>query len=205
MQPGDQENKDVLLLSGGIDSIALAAWVQPKYAITIDYGQQCAAAEIAAATQVASELDIIHHVIKVDCTAIGSGDLLGDKALRIAPASDWWPFRNQLLITFAAAYALRFDAARILIGTVANDSYHVDGSERFLTAIDSLIALQEGAIRVVAPAMSLSSLELIRISNVPHPILAWAHSCHKSNFACGVCRGCNKHRETRASLDHVAE
>ena len=39
-----------------------------------------AEAEIAAASQVASELGIQHEVIAIDCTAIGSGDMAGDQA-----------------------------------------------------------------------------------------------------------------------------
>jgi 7-cyano-7-deazaguanine synthase len=45
-----------ILLSGGIDSIALAYWQRPDIAITIDYGQAPAQAEINASTAVASAL-----------------------------------------------------------------------------------------------------------------------------------------------------
>ena len=92
-----------LLLSGGMDSIALAFWKRPEIAITIDYGQRAAEAEVTAARQVARELGIQHEVIAIDCTAIGSGDMAGSIALEIAPVPEWWPFRNQLLVTLYAA------------------------------------------------------------------------------------------------------
>lgn len=41
-------SKTAILLSGGMDSIALAYWKRPEIAITIDYGQKPAAAEVVA-------------------------------------------------------------------------------------------------------------------------------------------------------------
>ena len=200
MLRGDRDHSDLLLLSGGMDSAAIAAWLRPRHAITIDYGQRSAYAEIEAATQVAHELGISHHLLRIDCSAIGSGDLAGNAAHAVAPASDWWPFRNQLLITFAAAHALTVGARQVLIGSVAIDSYHSDGSPEFMRSMNMLLHLQEGGIELKAPAIEMTSIELIRVSQIPISLLAWAHSCHKSNFACGLCRGCNKHRETLDNL-----
>ena len=69
-----QRNKKAILLSGGMDSIALAYWLRPEIAITLDYGQRAAEAEIKAAAKVAGALGIEHSVISVDCSALGSGD-----------------------------------------------------------------------------------------------------------------------------------
>ena len=94
-----------LLLSGGMDSISVAWWLRPALALTIDYGQLAAAAEIQAARAVCLQLEIPHEVITVDCRALGSGDMAGQPADALAPASDWWPYRNQLLITLAGMRA----------------------------------------------------------------------------------------------------
>ena len=48
----------VLLLSGGMDSTALAAWKRPSACVTVDYGQQAAAAELKAATLVGELLGL---------------------------------------------------------------------------------------------------------------------------------------------------
>lgn len=40
-----------LLLSGGMDSISVAFWKRPEIAISIDYGQRAAEAEITAANR----------------------------------------------------------------------------------------------------------------------------------------------------------
>lgn len=182
-----------LLLSGGMDSIAVAFWQRPEVAITIDYGQKAAQAEILAATQVARELNMQHEIIRIDCRPIGSGDMAGNEAVAVAPVPEWWPFRNQILITFAAARGVVLGVREIMTGSVASDGSHADGRPGFYQAMDAVTHFQEGNIRVTAPALGLSAAELVRISGIPRDLLAWAHSCHIGNLACGQCRGCVKH------------
>ena len=66
--------------------------------------------------------------------------------------------------------------------------------------MDNALRMQEGAMRLDAPAVELTAAELIRTSKVPMEVLAWAHSCHMANEACGECRGCRKHYETLVEL-----
>lgn len=188
--------KTGLLLSGGMDSTALAWWKKPDAAYTIDYGQLAAEAEISASAAVCAALDIPHHLVRVDCQFLGSGDMAGKAALGAAPESDWWPFRNQLLITLLAMRALSHGVSRILIGTVKSDQNHLDGTVGFIQAMNTLLQSQEGHIVLEAPAILLSTSELIRASGVPPAILAWSHSCHKADIPCGNCRGCNKYFHT---------
>lgn len=194
-----------LLLSGGMDSTCLAWWKRPESAITIDYGQLAASAEIAAAAQICAELSIEHHVTRVDCRALGSGDMAGCSPDVLAPASDWWPYRNQLLITLAAMTAVSKGVSRLLLGTVRSDNGHQDGTADFVRAISTALAMQEGGIIVDAPAIDMTTVELARRASVPPSLLSWAHSCHRSDVACGDCRGCNKYfdvlRELADELD----
>lgn len=194
--------KTALLLSGGMDSIAIAWWKRPDVAITIDYGQLPARAEIAASTAVAGRLNIEHHVLTVDCKSLGSGDMVGLNANEHAPASDWWPYRNQMLITLAAMKAISLDVRTLLIGSVLSDGFHRDGTPAFLSAMSALLELQEGRMTVLAPAIELSTIELIRLSGVPDTELVWAHSCHKSDVPCGNCRGCNKYFKILSDLNN---
>jgi len=191
---------EALLLSGGMDSIALAYWRRPAITITVDYGQRPAEAEIQAARAASASLGIEHDVVRVDCSSIGSGDLLGKPAVRIAPVPEWWPYRNQLLVTLAATRLVGRNVSALLLGTVASDSAHADGSEPFVEALSGLMQLQQGGLRVEAPAIKLSSSALVRHSAIPIDVLAWAHSCHVANLACGSCRGCAKHFETMTEL-----
>jgi 7-cyano-7-deazaguanine synthase len=189
-----------VLLSGGMDSIALTYWRRPEVAITVDYGQAAAPAEVAAARQIATELDIRHEVVVVDCSKLGSGDMAGTAPINAAPVSEWWPYRNQMLVTLAGMRAISMGVTELMLGSVSSDGTHADGRSGFFDAIDRLMNMQEGGMRVSAPALSLSTVELIRTSEIPAPLLAWAHSCHVGPLACGTCRGCVKHFEVTGEL-----
>lgn len=192
-----------LLLSGGMDSYALAFMEKPDVALTIDYGQKPAQAEIQAAALLTNRLGIQHIVISINLSSLGSGDLSDNAPIALAPASDWWPYRNQALITIAAMRLISLDVNRLLIATVGNDSYHTDGSSSFIKAMNNLLQLQEGKMQLLAPAINMSTAELVKKSGIPFSLLAWSHSCHKANIACGQCRGCIKHREVVDELGYA--
>ncbi len=194
--------KRALLLSGGMDSLAVAWWLRPEVGITLDYGQLAAEAEIAASSAICNLLQIEHHVISIDCRSVGSGDMAGGQADAHAPASDWWPYRNQMLVTLASMKAISLGVKTLYLGTVKSDGSHRDGTPEFVEAISQLMVIQEGEMTVEAPAIGLSTAELVRVAGVPSSVLAWAHSCHKSNVACGNCRGCNKYFEVWHELEH---
>jgi 7-cyano-7-deazaguanine synthase len=182
-----------LLLSGGIDSISILYWKKPKFALTIDYGQNSANAEKKAAEYACKQLGIEHHILSIDCSILGSGDLSNNKFLNLAPNSDWWPFRNQLLITFAATYFIKYNVSKLYIGSVKSDEQFKDGTSKFTDLISKLISFQEGNIIIEAPAINMTTFELVKISKIPLSILLCAHSCHIGNIPCGKCRGCNKY------------
>ncbi len=185
-----------------MDSLTLAWWQRPALAITIDYGQLPAAAEIAAASAICDALEIEHSIVHVDCSSLGSGDMAGERLSPHAPASDWWPYRNQLLVTLAAMTGIEKGAKKLLLGTVASDGSHRDGTVEFVHSINELMKIQEGGLGVEAPAINLSTCELIRVAQVPMELLAWAHSCHRSDVPCGACRGCNKYFQTLRELGY---
>lgn len=195
---------DAILLSGGMDSIALAYWKKPSVAFTFNYGQLAAGAEIEASAYVAKELGIDHHVISIDLRSLGSGDMAGTAADHYAPASDWWPYRNQMLVTLAAMKAVSLGVRQLMLGTVATDQTHRDGTVAFIEKLDALVACQEGELRVTAPAIGYTTYELILLSKLPPTLLAIAHSCHKANVPCGQCRGCNKYYETLMQIEDVS-
>ena len=187
------QNKAGILLSGGMDSIAVAYWKKPQYAFTINYGQAPALAEIHAAEQVTKSLGIEHYIINVDCSELGSGDLTNSKPLSIAPIPEWYPFRNQLLITLASMKGVSIGMNELIVGSVATDDVHKDGTPTFYEKISDLMYYQEGNIRISYPAINISTVELINKIALPHPLLLWAHSCHKSNEPCLNCNGCKKY------------
>lgn len=180
--------------------MAIAWWLKPDYAFTIDYGQRPVAGEIRAAGAVTAELGITHEVLRCDVGALGSGDLAGAEPDPSAPVREWWPFRNQLLVTVGGMRAVPLGIKRLLIGALRTDGRHADGTSAFVEALDRLLASQEGGIRLEAPAIALDGPELVRSSRIPMEVLAWSHSCHVSDYACGECNGCRKHYETFTAL-----
>ncbi|RYG98597.1 MAG: 7-cyano-7-deazaguanine synthase [Alphaproteobacteria bacterium] len=193
--------RTALLLSGGMDSISLAWWKRPDLAFTVDYGQLAAAAEIEASAVICGALSIPHTVLCLDARMLGSGDMAGTAPSQHAPASDWWPYRNQLLVTLVAMKAVASGVQRLWLGTVASDGSHKDGTSEFFARISLLLSYQEGSIVVEAPAIGLRTADLVRQSGIPRSMLAWAHSCHKANVPCCGCRGCNKYFEVLQELD----
>jgi 7-cyano-7-deazaguanine synthase len=184
-----------LLFSGGLDSSALAYWQRPDVCLTVDYGQRPAQGELAAARSICSELGLRHETLVVDLKALGSGSLAGGGASGLGRAEEFWPYRNQMLITLAGMRFIAEGLREIIIGAVRTD-VHADGKRPFIRGIDRLMALQEGNVKVSAPALSLKPTRLIEDSGFPDALLGLTFSCHVMEYPCGRCRGCVKHLGT---------
>lgn len=192
--------KTGLLLSGGIDSSALAFWKRPAICLTVEYGQLPAQAEIMAARHIAEQIGSRHEILSIDCSCLGSGDLSEKPPLSMAPAPEWWPFRNQLLITFCAIRALELGIEEIELGSVRSDAIHGDGTAEFFTAMQAVLACQEGTLKLSTPAITMTSPELVTTSGIPVQSLVLTHSCHTGALACGCCRGCQRRFTTFQAL-----
>ena len=191
----------VLLLSGGMDSTAIAHWLMPEALLFIDYGQGPSTAERRAADRVAAQVRGPLAYLSVDCSSIGEDLLRGPRAPQKPAGEAWWPYRNQLLATFASAWALGNGFIEVLIGTVAGDGeVHRDGTTWFVQSMDALISGQEGGVRISAPAIDLSTEALIGVSGISRDVLAGTFSCHRSSFPCGECGGCTKREQILGSL-----
>lgn len=184
--------KTGLLLSGGVDSTALAWWQHPDIAYTINYGHAAAEAEIRVAGGLCRRLGCKHHVIEVDLAPLGSGPLAGLQPSSLSKHSEWWPFRNQVLCTLAGMHAVQHGIGRLLVGTVITDRRHRDGRPEFLRTLDQLMRQQEGRLRIAAPAIKLDSRTLLHRARLPKEVLLHTHSCHRGNTHCGLCPGCTK-------------
>lgn len=191
----------VLLFSGGLDSTALAAIQPPDVCLHVDYGQRPARGERTAAAAVARALNLEFETLDIDCSQLGMGLLADSPPATEAPAPEWWPYRNQLLITFAAGWALQRELDTIVTGTVAGDGdRHRDGTGDFYDLIVQLVALQEGGVRVEAPLLTTTTENAIRQAALGLDVLGWTHSCHRDQLACGACPGCHKRDQVLRNL-----
>ena len=195
-----------LLFTGGLDSTALAWMLRPEKLLFLDYGQRPAKGEERAARAVAAAVGIALDVRRVDMSAFGHGTMStsGTPLASASKAPEFWPYRNQMLITLAAMIYAADPLAEILVGTVVGDDAHPDGRKEFVSAVDSLVRQQSG-VRVVAPAIEMTTLQLLRKAAVPKSVLSWTFSCHTGEWACGSCRGCDKHRQVIECLEAGTE
>ena len=195
------DSSELLLLSGGLDSTALAAICRPAAALFIDYGQRPAVAERRAASAVGRLLGVPIHDVTVDLRPVGAGLLLGEDEVPNAPSAEWWPYRNQMLVSIAAAIALRRGLTGVIVGTVSGDGErHADGTPAFYEALNAMLQIQEGHITVSTPAISETTEQLVLRSGLGEEVLGWTVSCHRSVLPCGDCPGCWKRARVLANL-----
>ena len=188
---------NVLLFSGGIESTCLAYVHKPDKCLTIDYGQRQAVGEVRASQNIAAHLGLSHEVIRIDAAFLGSGQMAGGETIKDAAVPELWPFRNQLLVTLAAMRFVGGAAVRIMIGSTKSDATHVDGTPAFVEAMDKTLVMQEGNVGLLAPAIDVESIELLRASNIDPDILDMTFSCFQAEYPCGRCRGCQKNESLR--------
>ena len=193
----------VLLLSGGLDSTSIAAWKRPAHCLVIDYGQRAATAELRAARMTTDLLGLELYELSIDCSALGQGTLAGQAGSAHSAWEEFWPYRNQLLVTFAAGWAIQRDVRQIWTGTISSDDRHVDGTLAFYRRLNALLQMQEGGLQVEAPAINLTCHALIEVSGVSDEVLSWTHSCHVGPIACANCSGCLKRQGALATLGRL--
>ncbi len=194
-----------LLLSGGLDSATLAAWIRQHnpgehiVAYTFLYGQKHAV-ELEAARAVASFYDLEHHVIGLEPlrgsaltdeqTAVPVGRVAADTT-GVAPT--YVPARNLLFLAQVAALQDADGPAIIWLGVHRDDySGYPDCRPEFVEAADEAVRLgTQHQLRVQAPFVHLAKAEILRwglAHGVPYES---THSCYQGRKpACGVCDTC---------------
>jgi 7-cyano-7-deazaguanine synthase len=188
-----------LLFSGGIDSTAIAWQLKPEKLLFIDYGQVSAIGELRAARSIAKAIDRELDVRSVSLRKFGRGSMAGDLSAS-DPVPEFWPYRNQALVTVAAMAYADLEVSSIMIGTVNGDGdRHADGSVEFVETMNRLLEMQGGP-KLEAPAIEVTSEQLIAGARVPQSVLGWTFSCHTGEWACGTCAGCVKHDEIMQRL-----
>jgi 7-cyano-7-deazaguanine synthase len=139
-------------------------------------------------------MSLNHRLIEADLSALGSGTMGNRATAPGASAAEFWPYRNQMLVTLAGMLLQPEGVTQIIVGSVSTDR-HADGRAPFFRALDRTMRLQEGGVRVSAPARKHSSVTLLRQSGFPEDLIGLTFSCHVHEYACGQCGGCLKHRE----------
>lgn len=211
---GLPEMTHCLLLSGGVDSATLAAWIRELHpgetvkAYTFLYGQKHAV-ELQAARAVAKVFGMEHHVVElahIHGSALTDADMPlpegRDLAAATGVAPSYVPARNLLFLAHMASLQDAFGPGVLWLGVHHDDhTGYPDCRPEFVRAVDQAVELgTRYRIRVEAPFVDWSKAEVLRWGldrGVPYEL---THSCYQGRRpACGVCDTC------QARLDAFAE
>ncbi len=199
------EAAHLLLLSGGLDSSTLAAWVRERRpnaaveAVTFLYGQKHAV-ELEAARVVAAHYGIAHRSVvlpPISGSALTDADrdLPEDRDLSamVGVAPSYVPARNLLFLAFLASMADADGPAVLWLGVHRDDhTGYPDCRPEFVRAADEAVRLgTQFGLRVEAPFVEWGKADILRWGlehRVPYEL---THSCYQGRRpACGVCDTC---------------
>ena len=212
------EMTGVVLLSGGLDSVAALAWAKNNnikcHALIVDYGGSNNKREIKAAKKIARYYKVPFQVVKIDLPMWNRGLVVKEGKLDIycdtinskdeeGVAGEYVPARNTLFLAYAYAYAESLDFDSIIVGfnkgamgeEFNGFGYMPDTSPVYCRAFQYVIntstSREKYTIAIVAPFLRLTKADIAEYcldNNVP---IEDSYSCFKGEEdACGVCRAC---------------
>lgn len=179
------DTQATVLLSGGVDSIACAHFLQqrgfPVHGLFIDHGQAAARREAAASAALAERLAIpIEGCTLSHPHRLGVGELLG---------------RNAMLI-FNALFLTKGAPALLALGLHAGVPYF-DCSDVFVASAGRLVTeLTDGRVSLVAPFITWSKRNVFDYFMTTGLPLALTYSCESgTDPVCGCCASCRDRRD----------
>ncbi|HLZ35777.1 MAG TPA: 7-cyano-7-deazaguanine synthase QueC [Nitrospira sp.] len=211
------KTRAVVLASGGLDSTVTAAIAGDEgcelFFLTVDYGQRHAV-EVQRARQVAAAMGVSGHVVlSIDLRAIGGSALTSEIEVpkdreaaergRDIPIT-YVPGRNLIFLSLAAAHAEVVGASRIYFGAnVVDYSGYPDCRPEFIRAFEAAAnagtkaGVEGKPLRVCAPLLAMTKVDIIRKGLQLHAPLHLTHSCYDpvGTLACGRCDSCVIRRE----------
>jgi 7-cyano-7-deazaguanine synthase len=204
----------VVLLSGGLDSMVVAALARERghavHALSVDYGQRHRR-ELDAARAIAERLGLARHVVvPLDLTVFGGSALTAEIAVPKGGVEDgipvtYVPARNLVFLALTTAFAECVGARDLFIGVNAIDySGYPDCRPEFIASFAETARLGTKAgvegrpFTIHAPLQHLGKAEIAsecaRLGLDP----AWSWSCYDPTFegiACGTCDSCRLRRK----------
>ena len=205
-----KDPKAVILLSGGLDSATVLAVAAQKgrrlFALSFDYGQRHEI-ELESARMIAARGRVeAHAIFAIDLRQFGGSALTADISVpRDAVEAEgipvtYVPARNTIFLAIALGYAETIGAEEIWIGVNAVDfSGYPDCRPQFIEAFQEVILRgtksgeERGLPRIVAPLMTMSKGEIVRLGTSLGVDYSATHSCYDpaaGGLACGHCDSC---------------
>jgi len=203
----------VVLLSGGLDSATVAAFVKSKgyelLALSFSYGQRHAV-ELESAAELAKLYGARQHVTAtIDLRVFGGSALTSDTAVpkhdHVDQLSDgipitYVPARNTIFLSYALAFAEVNDAQDIFLGINALDySGYPDCRPEYLSAFERManlatrMGVEGSSIKFHAPLIELTKAQIIRMGldlGVDYSLTRSCYDPDTAGRACGHCDSC---------------
>lgn len=202
-----QKPKGVVLASGGMDSLVLAAFATRESDVAllhISYGQRTERRELACFHAIADHLKVEQRLVAdIGYLKAVGGSALTDPSLAVPPADlhrtevpvTYVPFRNAHFICIAVSWAEAIRAKNVYIGAVAADSSgYPDCRPEFYDAMNEAVrkGTKEGSgITVRAPFVRLKKKDLVLMGKSLGVPFEHSWSCYRQEEkACGSCDSC---------------
>ena len=199
------KSKSVVLLSGGLDSLAATGICKDEYgielALTFDYGQKSSKYEIEASEKICNYYNITHKVITLDWlkeithTALVSADNIPTENLGTTDSakSVWVPNRNGLFLNIAASYSDSLGYDYIIFGANKDEGKTFpDNTEEFRKRISDVFEYSTmKKPKVLAPLINYTKDDIVKIAIEKSVPLEFTRSCYGSEGShCGKCESC---------------
>ena len=205
--------KAIAIVSGGLDSVTLAYFLQAEgydlHLLSFDYGQRHKK-ELSFAEKCAKRLEADFDVI--DLSGIGKF-LKGSALTDDVPVPDGHyaepsmaitvvPNRNAIMLSIAFGIAVAEQSEIVAAGVHAGDHFiYPDCRPVFIKAFDEMQrAAVEGfgnsKLKLEAPFMNLGKHQIVHLGNAIGVPYADTWSCYKGGEKhCGTCGTCNERKE----------
>ena len=211
----DNAKAAVILLSGGLDSMVVAALAREQgyavHALSVDYGQRHRR-ELQSARDIGRRLGVTRHVeLPLDLRQFGGSALTDDIAVPKSGVDDdaipvtYVPARNLVFLALTTAFAEASAASDIFIGVNALDySGYPDCRPEFIASFAETARLgtKQGVegrpFTIHAPLQFMTKADIARECHRLGLDPAWSWSCYDpapEGIACGVCDSCRLRRK----------
>ena len=207
--------KGIVLASGGMDSLVLAAFATRESEISllhVAYGQRTGRQELACFHAIADHLKVRERMVAdIGYLRTIGGSALTDPSVDIPPADPgrrgvpvtYVPFRNAHFLCIAVSWAEVIGAKNVYIGAVwADSSGYPDCRPAFYEAMNGAIRAgtkDESGIVVKAPFVNLKKKDLVLMGKSLGVPFERTWSCYRDGEkACGRCDSCALRRKAFA-------
>lgn len=201
-----EDNKAILLFSGGIDSTVLLFWLISRnfevFPLFINYGQKSYEGELKAVNKILKDLNKQNNLLILDLHElkfVGSGALVGEYPKNASSHDEWYtneffPNRNMILLSIATAYGYKINVFKIAIGVVGI-SYQ-DTTKSFLEAMKIILEQSIAKYELIAPFAEQPRQKVIEEAYRLKVPLSKTFSCNATgNRHCLLCTSCYEREE----------